>query len=225
MPDGGRLTIETSNVRIDKAAVADQVNFAPGDYLLVAVSDTGTGMDNNTLAHAFEPFFTTKDVGKGSGLGLSMVYGFVRQSHGQIRIRSEPGQGTTVQYFTFRGPADDVALAKPEIRNGSLARGSERILLVEDDAMVRDMVVMQLASLGYHVVSAVNGPQALEVLKREHGFDLLFTDIIMRAGSTAVSSPTRRASSAPGCGLFSPRDTRRPASSRWPAGSGGASAE
>jgi PAS domain S-box-containing protein len=181
MPDGGRLTIETSNVRIDKAAVADQVNFAPGDYLLVAVSDTGTGMDNNTLAHAFEPFFTTKDVGKGSGLGLSMVYGFVRQSHGQIRIRSEPGQGTTVNIYLPRA-ADDVALAKPEIRNGSLARGSERILLVEDDAMVRDMVVMQLASLGYHVVSAVNGPQALEVLKREHGFDLLFTDIIMPGG-------------------------------------------
>jgi len=181
MPDGGCLTIETSNVRMDDAAVADQVNFAPGDYLLVAVSDTGTGMDNNTLAHAFEPFFTTKDVGKGSGLGLSMVYGFVRQSHGQIRILSAPGQGTTVNIYLPRA-ADDVALAKPEIRDGSLPRGSERILLVEDDAMVRDMVAMQLASLGYRVVSAVNGPQALEVLKREDGFDLLFTDIIMPGG-------------------------------------------
>jgi nitrogen-specific signal transduction histidine kinase len=181
MPDGGCLTIETSNVRMDDATVADQVNFAPGDYLLVAVSDTGTGMDKDTLAHAFEPFFTTKEVGKGSGLGLSMVYGFVKQSSGHVRILSEPGQGTIVNMYLPRA-ADDIALAKPEIRNRSLPGGGEKILLVEDDAMVRDMVVMQLASLGYRVVSAVNGPQALEVLKREGGFDLLFTDVVMPGG-------------------------------------------
>jgi CheY-like chemotaxis protein len=181
MPDGGRLTIETSNIRIDDAAVADQAGSAPGDYLLVTVSDTGTGMDKDTLAHAFEPFFTTKEVGKGSGLGLSMVYGFVQQSRGHVRIYSEPGQGTTVRIYLPRA-ADDVALAKPEIRDGSLPRGSEKILLVDDDAMVRKMVVMQLVNLGYRVVSAVNASEALEVLRRESGFDLLFTDVVMPGG-------------------------------------------
>jgi PAS domain S-box-containing protein len=181
MPAGGRLTIETSNIRLDDAAVADEASFARGDYLLVTVSDTGTGMDKDTLAHAFEPFFTTKEVGKGSGLGLSMVYGFVKQSRGHIRIHSEPGLGTTVKIYLPR-VADDVALAKQEIRDGSLPRGSERILLVEDDAMVRDMVVIQLRNLGYRVVSAVNGSEALEVLKREGGFDLLFTDVVMPGG-------------------------------------------
>jgi CheY-like chemotaxis protein len=181
MPDGGRLTIETSNVRMDDATVDDRGGLAPGDYLQVTVSDTGIGMNEDTLARAFEPFFTTKDVGKGSGLGLSMVYGFVRQSRGHIRIHSEPGQGTSVKIYLPRA-ADDVALAKPEIRDGSLPRGSAKILLVEDDAMVRDMVVMQLEALGYHVVSAVNGSQALEVLKRDGGFDLLFTDVVMPGG-------------------------------------------
>ncbi|MFH1342266.1 MAG: response regulator, partial [Pseudomonadota bacterium] len=180
MPDGGCLTIETSNIRLDEAAVADR-ELAPGDYLLVTVSDTGTGMDKDTLARAFEPFFTTKEIGKGSGLGLSMVYGFVAQSRGHVRIHSAPGQGTSVRIYLPRA-ADDVALAKPEVRDGMLPRGSEKILLVDDDAMVRDMVVVQLQNLGYRVVSAVNGSQALDLLKREGGFDLLFTDVIMPGG-------------------------------------------
>jgi signal transduction histidine kinase len=149
MANGGRLTIETSNIRIDDADVADDAGFAPGDYLLVTVSDTGTGMDKDTLAHAFEPFFTTKEVGKGSGLGLSMVYGFVTQSRGHVRIHSELGQGTTVRIYLPRA-ADDVAPAGQENRDGSLPRGSEKILLVEDDAMVRDMVMMQLVSLQFY---------------------------------------------------------------------------
>jgi PAS domain S-box-containing protein len=181
MPNGGHLTIETSNARMDDAAVAGQLGLAPGDYLLVTVSDTGTGMDADTLAHAFEPFFTTKDVGKGSGLGLSMVYGFVTQSRGRVQIHSEPGRGTAVRIYLPRA-ADDVALAKQEIRGGSLPRGSERILAVEDNALVRDMVVMQLEHLGYRVVSAANGPEALEVLRRDSGFDLLFTDVVMPGG-------------------------------------------
>ena len=180
MPDGGRLTIETSNIRMDEAAVADR-GLAPGDYLLVTVSDTGTGMDKDTLARAFEPFFTTKEVGKGSGLGLSMVYGFVAQSRGHVRIHSAPGQGTSVRIYLPRA-AEGIALATPEIRDGSLPRGSEKILLVDDDAMVREMVVMQLQNLGYRVVSAVNGSQALDLLKREGGFDLLFTDVVMPGG-------------------------------------------
>jgi PAS domain S-box-containing protein len=181
MPDGGRLTIETGNIRMDDAAVADRGGLAPGDYLLVTVSDTGTGMDRDTLARAFEPFFTTKEVGKGSGLGLSMVYGFVAQSRGHVRIHSEPGRGTTVRIYLPRA-AEGVALAEPELRDGSLPRGSEKILLVEDDAMVREMVMVQLRALGYRVVSAVSGSQALEVLRREGGFDLLFTDVVMPGG-------------------------------------------
>ncbi|MES2194757.1 MAG: response regulator [Pseudomonadota bacterium] len=180
MPDGGRLTIETGNIRMDDAAVVDR-GLAPGDYLLVTVSDTGTGMDRDTLARAFEPFFTTKEVGKGSGLGLSMVYGFVAQSRGHVRIHSAPGQGTTVRIYLPRAP-EGVAPARPEIRDGSLPRGSEKILLVDDDAMVRRMVVTQLENLGYRVVSAVNGSQALDLLKAEGGFDLLFTDVVMPGG-------------------------------------------
>ncbi len=180
MPDGGRLTIETSNIRMDDAAVMDR-GLAPGDYLLVTVSDTGTGMDKDTLARAFEPFFTTKEVGKGSGLGLSMVYGFVAQSRGHVRIHSAPGQGTTVRIYLPRA-AEGTALARPETRDGSLPRGNEKILLVDDDAMVRDMVVMQLQNLGYRVVSAVNGAQALDLLKKDGGFDLLFTDVVMPGG-------------------------------------------
>lgn len=181
MPDGGLLTIETANIRMDDAAVADQVGFAPGDYLLVTVSDTGTGMDKDTLAHAFEPFFTTKDVGKGSGLGLSMIYGFVKQSRGHIRIDSELGRGTTLRIYLPRA-ADDVTLATHESREGSLPRGNEKVLLVEDDTMVRDMVVMQLGQLGYRVVSTASGMEALEAIRREGGFDLLFTDVIMPGG-------------------------------------------
>jgi two-component system, cell cycle sensor histidine kinase and response regulator CckA len=181
MPKGGRLTIETSNVQIDDTAVADHADLAPGDYLLITVSDTGSGMDKDTLARAFEPFFTTKAVGKGSGLGLSMVYGFVKQSRGQVRIRSELGRGSAVEMFLPRA-ADDVALTKQVVHDGSLPRGSEKILLVEDDASVRHMVTTQLASLGYRVVSVVGGSEALEVLKREGGFDLLFTEIVMPGG-------------------------------------------
>jgi PAS domain S-box-containing protein len=181
MPNGGSLTIETVNIRLDEADVADQAGLSPGDYLLVTVSDTGIGMDTDTLAHAFEPFFTTKEAGKGSGLGLSMVYGFVKQSRGHVRIYSEPGQGTTVRIYLPRA-ADDAALARQQARDGSLPRGGEKILLVEDDAMVRDMVVVQLGNLGYRVVSAAGGSEALQLLKQEGGFDLLFTDVVMPGG-------------------------------------------
>jgi PAS domain S-box-containing protein len=181
MTNGGCLSIETGNIHMDDADVADQPGFAPGDYLLVTVSDTGVGMDRDTLARAFEPFFTTKEVGKGSGLGLSMVYGFVKQSRGQVRIQSEPGRGTTVRIYLPRA-ADGAALASQEVRDGALPRGSEKILLVEDDALVREMVMMQLGNLGYRVVSAAGASEALGVLNAERGFDLLFTDVVMPGG-------------------------------------------
>jgi nitrogen-specific signal transduction histidine kinase/ActR/RegA family two-component response regulator len=181
MTNGGCLSIETGNIHMDDADVADQPGFAPGDYLLVTVSDSGVGMDRDTLARTFEPFFTTKEVGKGSGLGLSMVYGFVKQSRGHVRIQSEPGRGTTVRIYLPRA-ADGAALASQEVRDGALPRGSEKILLVEDDALVREMVMMQLGNLGYRVVSAAGASEALGVLNAERGFDLLFTDVVMPGG-------------------------------------------
>ncbi len=180
MPKGGRLTIETANAHLDAAYAASQTEVEPGQYVMVAVSDTGTGMDAATLERAFEPFFTTKDVGKGSGLGLSMVYGFVKQSRGHVRIYSEPGHGTTVKLYLPRATAEDAAAspAPPP----SLQRGSGRILLVEDDALVRGNAAEQLRSLGYDVVEARNGPEALAALERGEPVDLLFTDVVMPGG-------------------------------------------
>jgi signal transduction histidine kinase/ActR/RegA family two-component response regulator len=180
MPGGGRLTIETSNVYLDAAYVASQSELDPGQYVMVAVSDTGTGMDQATLERAFEPFFTTKDVGKGSGLGLSMVYGFIKQSRGHIRIYSEPGHGTAVKLYVPRAGADAATRDEPAPAV-TMQRGSERILLVEDDDLVREHVGGQLDSLGYAVVAARNGHDAMTAL-RSTDFDLLFTDVVMPGG-------------------------------------------
>jgi PAS domain S-box-containing protein len=181
MPSGGRITIEAANEDLDETRIADLSDVPPGQYVLVTVSDTGTGMDRDTLARVFEPFFTTKEVGKGSGLGLSMVYGFVKQSRGHVRISSEPGRGTTVRLYLPR--ADGPTLAEPVRRpTGPAPGGSERILLVEDDDLVRSYVERQLRSMGYSVVSARNGPEALEQLREQAPFDLLFTDVIMPGG-------------------------------------------
>ncbi|MEX2453850.1 MAG: ATP-binding protein [Rhodospirillaceae bacterium] len=181
MPAGGRLTLETSNAHLDAAYAATQEELEPGQYVMIAVSDTGTGMDRETLLRAFEPFFTTKEVGKGSGLGLSMIYGFAKQSRGHVRIYSEPGQGTTVKLYLPRaGAGDEVPPESPG--EAAAESGSEKILLVEDDDLVRDHVRGQLASLGYTVVAVPNGTEALEALRRDDKFDLLFTDVVMPGG-------------------------------------------
>jgi PAS domain S-box-containing protein len=188
MPDGGLLTIETRNVELDGTYVVDQTHGAaggadivPGQYIMIAVTDGGTGMDEETRMRAFDPFFTTKDVGKGSGLGLSMVYGFVRQSKGHVRIYSEPGHGTTVKLYIPR--AVDAAMPSEErLASTSVPGGSEKILVVEDDDLVRNQVKSQLTSLGYNVVIANDGLQALEVLREIDDFDLLFTDVVMPRG-------------------------------------------
>jgi PAS domain S-box-containing protein len=181
MPGGGRLTIETSNVQLDETSVAFQADFPPGSYVLVAVSDTGCGMNEETLLQAFDPFFTTKDVGKGSGLGLSMVYGFVRQSKGYVRLYSEPGQGTTVKLYLPRAHEEAGASPSPP-RVSAIPGGSEKILVVEDDELVRVQVAAQLKTLGYEVVSASDGAQALDILRRVADFSLLFTDVVMPGG-------------------------------------------
>ncbi|MDZ4735197.1 MAG: ATP-binding protein [Rhodospirillaceae bacterium] len=181
MPGGGRLTIEPANAHLDEAYVAGQIEVEPGEYVMVAVSDSGTGMDGATLERAFEPFFSTKEVGKGSGLGLSMVYGFVKQSNGHVRIYSEAGQGSTVKLYLPRAAAGTDS-AERRSSTAAAEGGPEKILLVEDDDLVRDHVARQLSSLGYDVVTARDGSEAIEVLKRGDHFDLLFTDVVMPGG-------------------------------------------
>ncbi len=184
MPDGGRLTIETSNAYLDDAYVASIAEpVAAGQYVLIAVSDTGSGMDADTLAQVFEPFFTTKEVGKGTGLGLSQVYGFVRQSGGHVRIYSEVGEGTTVKIYLPR-LAGAATAAEFEVRAPTVAdvRGDETVLVVEDHEDLRAYSVSVLAEAGYRVLEANSGPEALALLERGSRVDLLFTDVVLPDG-------------------------------------------
>jgi signal transduction histidine kinase len=180
MPRGGHLTVETANIRLNEEYVAGYEGLVAGDYVMLAVSDTGNGMTSGELDQVFEPFYTTKEAGKGTGLGLSMVYGFVKQSRGHISISSEPGLGTTIKMYLPQALGDERA---PETEtNAAGGGGNETILLVEDDEMVRRYASRQLASLGYRVLTAANGPEALTLLEEHSGIDLLFTDIVMPGG-------------------------------------------
>jgi PAS domain S-box-containing protein len=179
MPGGGRLTITTRNA--GSGISRGQPIGLPGQFIHIAVSDTGTGMDRQTLSHVFEPFFTTKGVGKGNGLGLSMAYGFIKQSSGQIRIDSEPGMGTTVNLYLpmAHGAADEDIFVDDVV----VVRGNyEKILMVEDDHLVRSHVSEMLKTLGYQVTEASNGHEALSVLRDGEDFALLFTDIMLPGG-------------------------------------------
>lgn len=181
MPEGGRITIEAANASLDSAWVLQNEDIAAGDYVMIAVTDTGTGMAAEICSRAFEPFFTTKKDGKGSGLGLSMVYGFVKQSGGQAKIYSEPGEGTTVRLYLPRAQATG-SPAEERARSTTQRHGHEHILVVEDDELVRNHVIGVLRSFGYHVSSATSGPEALARLREEGPVDLLFTDVIMPGG-------------------------------------------
>ena len=178
MPDGGKLIIETNNAHLDSAYVAHQRDVRAGQYVCIGVTDTGTGMSPETIAKAFDPFFTTKPIGQGTGLGLSMIYGFARQSEGYAKIYSELGQGTTFKLYLprYRGDAgDDDAL--PEINGAHSAEIGETILVVEDEPVVRGLVVELLTDLGYRTLEASDGPKGLEMLQSRHKIDLLITDI------------------------------------------------
>jgi PAS domain S-box-containing protein len=179
MPQGGRITIETANVELDEGFAAMNADTEPGEYVMVAVSDSGTGMAPEVVARAFEPFFTTKDVGKGTGLGLSMVYGFVKQSGGHARIYSELGIGTVVRLYLPRSDAPAATAAARQRALSALPTGAETILLVEDDPLVRAHTADQLAGLGYRVIAAEDAAQALERVSNAAMPDLLFTDIVM----------------------------------------------
>jgi PAS domain S-box-containing protein len=177
MPEGGKLTIETSNVRFDESDLGGALDVTPGSYVMIAVSDTGPGIPDAIKDKVFEPFFTTKGVGKGTGLGLSMVYGFVKQSGGHIRLYSEENQGTTFKIYLPRaGAASSDAETQAEAAPGG---GSECILVVEDDSTVLSSVLVQLSNLGYATITAANAQEALDIIDRGTAFDLLFTDMVM----------------------------------------------
>ncbi len=179
MPDGGKLTIETANVWLDEAYVKALTEpVPPGQYVLLAVADTGHGMDRQTLDRVFEPFFTTKSVGKGTGLGLSQVYGFVRQSGGHIRIYSEPGAGTTIKLYLPREADPSARIPSPQIETVADG-GSETVLVVEDHDGLREYSTSVLRELGYRVLEAAEGGTALELLKSREDVQLLFTDVVL----------------------------------------------
>jgi len=183
MPEGGKLTIETGNTHIDEEYARANVEVQPGSYVLIAVSDTGAGVPASVLDKVFEPFFTTKESGRGTGLGLSMVYGFVKQSGGHVKMYSEEGYGTSVKIYLPRALREGEQ-AEPAAQPAQIRTGSETILVVEDEALVRNYVLTQLASLGYRTHSASNGPEALALVEAGVAFDLLLTDVIMPGGMT-----------------------------------------
>jgi signal transduction histidine kinase len=181
MAEGGKLTIETANGYLDDAYVAANPDAAAGQYVVVAVSDTGHGMAPDVVERAFDPFFTTKGAGKGTGLGLSQVFGFVKQSGGHVKIYSEPGSGTTVKIYLPRWFGDEPGGARAAPGGAGLARGraEETVLVVEDEERVRTLSVEALRELGYSVLHAAGGAAALEMLAATPGVALLFTDVVM----------------------------------------------
>ena len=197
MPDGGRLVIETRNVILDEKTAAATEELKPGEYVMVAVKDTGGGMTPHVISRAFDPFFTTKEIGKGSGLGLSQVYGFARQSGGTAAIESALKQGTTVRLYLPRA-VKAVAAPVREVGEGSGTTDGETVLVVEDDPDVLEMVVLNLSSLGYRPVVAHDGREALEILRGHEPIDLLFTDVVMPGGLSGVQLADEAARMRPG---------------------------
>lgn len=195
MNRSGRLTLRTENVTTGALGGTD---LAAGDYVVFSVGDTGCGMSAEVLERAFEPFYTTKGVGKGTGLGLSQVYGFAKQSDGATRIESNIGMGTTVRVYIPRAngnPAQDIA---PNESPAEVPNGAATILVVEDDADVQEMIVGMLSDLGYRILVATTGPEALAMLERESSVDLLFTDVVMPADMSGTELARRASRLRPG---------------------------
>jgi PAS domain S-box-containing protein len=178
MPHGGKLILETLNATLDRSYAGQHSEVVPGQYVLIAISDTGIGIPAESLEKIFEPFFTTKEFGKGTGLGLSMVYGFVKQSGGHIKVYSEEGHGTTVKLYLPRSVEHSKTQLEPRAAP-KFERGTEFVLVVEDDTLVRDYVIAQIGSLGYRTLSAASAEEALRIIHAEPAIDLLFTDVIM----------------------------------------------
>ena len=178
MPDGGKLTLELDNSALDDAYAAQHAEVEPGQYVLFAMTDTGKGMDAETRERALDPFFTTKPPGEGTGLGLPQVYGFVKQSGGHLKIYSEIGEGTTVKLYLPRGLGQETVHAPP-VRVPAMSTGSETVLLVDDDEIVRETVAAMLEDFGFGVTQAPGGAEALAILQAGIKVDLLLTDVVM----------------------------------------------
>lgn len=186
MFDGGHLTIETANRALDEKYAEANEGVIPGEYVMLAVSDTGFGMSEETIEHVFEPFYTTKEIGKGTGLGLSMVFGFVKQSGGHVKVYSEEGHGTTIRLYFPRSLATGEAKESHREAPTGILVGNETILVVEDDPDVRAFVVAALEEIGYKILAADNGPMALGLLDDRPHIDLLLTDVVMPGGMNGV---------------------------------------
>jgi len=204
MPRGGRLTIETGNVRLEDEYVARHAELSAGEYVMLAVSDTGIGIPAELVARVFEPFFTTKPMGRGTGLGLAMVYGFAKQSAGHVTLYSESGEGTTVKLYLPRVPATATATAQTHDRApvAMVEGGGEIILLVEDDELVRRFAGNLLRALGYQVIEAPNGQEALTILRARADVDLLFTDVVMPGGLSGRALADQARAIHPGLGVL-----------------------
>jgi PAS domain S-box-containing protein len=187
MANGGALSIEVENTLLDTAYAEHNIEVKPGAYVMIAITDTGAGMTKEVIDHVFEPFFTTKPIGQGSGLGLSMVYGFAKQSGGHIKIYSEPGHGTTIRLYLPRFAEHQEAT--PAVQDKAAVEGhkNELILVVEDDPDVRKLVLGMVESLGYRTIAAIDGPSALEALERVGKVDLLFTDVVLPRGMNGAA--------------------------------------
>jgi len=181
MPDGGNLSIEAATAFLDDEYATAQADLLPGEYVTISITDTGSGTARDVLGRVFEPFFTTKEQGKGKGLGLSVVFGFVKQSDGHVTIYSEVGRSTTVKLYLPRAGGLPEKAADPVPHNQPTDR-DESILVVEDGADVRTLAVVLMSDLGYNVFKAGDGPAAMSILERERHTDLLFTDVILPSG-------------------------------------------
>ena len=182
MPDGGRLIIETRNAEMDELYAAAEAGLSAGEYVQLSVTDTGTGMPEDVRQRAFEPFFTTKEVGRGTGLGLSMVYGFAKQSGGHLTIYSEVGKGTTINLYLPRHKEAEAVAKVPMDKLAPRLPTGELVLVVEDDDRVRRLTLLRLKELGYRVLELANGPEALEVFAGDPAIDLVFSDLVMPGG-------------------------------------------
>jgi len=193
MPKGGTIAISTSNIELGDAYLDSHFSVRPGRYVLLSVSDTGSGMDDKTLSHIYEPFFTTKEPGQGTGLGLSMVYGIVKQSEGYIWVYSEPGKGTTLKLYF---PQHEEGVPPPVERSAEVQplEGTETILVVEDDDALRKLTIALLQSTGYRVLEADNGESAMKVVQNsDESIDLLLTDVLMPVmGGVDLSAQLRK---------------------------------
>lgn len=187
MPDGGTISIKLSNARLDEAYAAVNPDARPGDYIMVAVADTGCGMTKEVLSRVLEPFYSTKEVGKGTGLGLSMVYGFVKQSGGHLKLYSEVGHGTVVRMYLPRANKQEVKRAEHDSKMlQSLPSGSETVLVVDDDTSLLEVSQALLENMGYTVIPARSGTEAIEVVKGNGEIDLVFTDMVMPGGISGI---------------------------------------